>query len=157
MKLWRRLVRLSGFVVLASGAVTMLWSLVVLIQLQTGWGLTFMERCCSRRGTYALALLVGGMFFFLMGAGIVLLSRMGIKGDIVVEGSPRWMRVLPYVLFATGAGSIVIATIFAGMGDEFGDATPGIVSYCMLIGVGLLFAGWGLKRARQDTDTSPGA
>ena len=35
------------------------------------------------------------------------------------------------------------------MGDEFGDATVGIVSYCMLIGVGLLFSGWGLKRARD--------
>jgi hypothetical protein len=130
--------------------VTILWSLVVVVQLQTGWGLTTFERCCANGGTYALALLVSGMFFFLVGAGAILISRMGIRGDVDRTASPRWIRFLPPILFASGAGAILVATVFAGMGDEFGDATAGIVSYCMLIGVGLLFAGWGLKRARED-------
>lgn len=149
MNLWRRMIRWTGFLVMAFGGISMLWASVILVQLQTGWGMTPLEQCCSKAGTYALALLVSGMFFFLIGAGAVLLSKMGLRGDIESGASPRWMRVLPAILFATGAGAILIATIFAGMAEEFGDATAGIVSYCMLIGVGLLFAGWGLKRARD--------
>jgi hypothetical protein len=150
MKLWRRALRWTGFIVMAFGAITMVWSLVVIVQIQTGWGLTRIEQCCSRGGTYALALLVSGMFFFLVGAGTILISRLGIQGEVDRVESSRWMRALPGVLFVCGAAAIVIASVFAGMGDEFGDATVGIVSYCMLIGVGLLFAGWGLKRARDD-------
>ena len=58
-----------------------------------------------------------------------------------------WTKPVAVLLFVTGFGSIVLATVFAGMTTEFGDATAGIVSYCMLMGVGLLFSGWGLKRA----------
>jgi hypothetical protein len=150
MSLWRRVLRWTGYLVMAFGAVTMLWSLVVIVQVQTGWGLTRIEQCCSRGGTYALALLVSGMFFFLVGAGTILIARMGLRGEVDPSASSRWIRALPVVLYVSGVAAILIATVFAGMGDEFGDATIGIVSYCMLIGVGLLFAGWGLKRARDD-------
>lgn len=150
MKPWRRVFRWTGFTLMAFGAITMLWSFVIIVQLQTGWGLTPFEQCCSRGGTYALALLVSGMFFFLVGAGTILISRMGIRDELDGSTSSRSMRALPSVLFVSGVAAIVIATVFAGMSDEFGDATVGIVSYCMLIGVGLLFAGWGLKRARDD-------
>lgn len=148
--MWRRVVRWLGFGVLAFGAVTLLSALAAVVQLQTGWGLTALEQCCTRGGTYALALLVSGMFFFLLGAGIVLVSKMGVGADNQRAKPTRWMRMLPTILFVSGWIAIAIATVFAGMSGEFGDATVGIVTYCMLIGVGLLFAGWGLKRAREE-------
>jgi hypothetical protein len=95
------------------------------------------------------------MFFFLVGSGVVLISRYELAGRSKSDApSPRWTKPVAVLLFVTGFGSIGLATLFAGMTKEFGEATVGIVSYCMLMGVGLLFSGWGLKRA-GDRDEKP--
>ncbi len=152
MKIFRLVIRWCGFVLIAVGALTVVWAATVVVRYQTGWGLSALQRCCDDTwGPVALAGFVSGMFFVLAGAAGVLISKMTLFGpaEPKTQRSARWTMPLAILLFACGAASIVLATIFAGMGDEFGDATVGIVSYCMLIGVGLLFSAWGLKRARD--------
>ena len=152
MKILKLFVRWCGFVLIAIGAFTVLWAASVVIRYQTGWGLTALQRCCDDSwGPVALAGFVSGMFFVLAGAAGVLISKMRLFGPRETPSTrpPRWTMPLAILLFACGIASIALATVFAGMADEFGEATVGIVSYCMLIGVGLLFSGWGLKRARD--------
>ena len=145
----RTAIRWVGVITMIFGGGTILWALWVIVQYKTGWGLSRLELTEPDWARVALSLLLSGMFFFLVGSGIVLLSRYGtIKPD--PDAPPaRWTKPVAFLLFATGVGSIVLATVFAGMTTEFGDATAGIVSYCMLMGVGLLFSGWGLKRAGE--------
>lgn len=156
MKWFRGVVKWVGLLTMLFGGGTILWALFVIIQYQTGWGLSELDRQTSDDwGRIALSLLLSGMFFFLVGAGAVLISRYELRStQATPTRPPRWTRVVYYLLLVSGFGSIALATVFAGMTDEFGDATAGIVSYCMLIGVGLLFSAWGLKRAGQ-TDENP--
>lgn len=159
MKLFRRLATWIGAAVSLFGFVTVGWSVMVVIRYKTGWGLTPLQQCCDEDwGKVALAGVLSGMFFILVGAGALVLSRMRTPtiGTPRDQPSPRWTMPVVVLLFVCGIGSIVLATVFAGMTDEFGDAAVGIVSYCMLIGVGLLFAAWGLKRARDSRELPPG-
>lgn len=135
---------------MAFGGFTMLWALWTILEYKTGWGMTEMERAGDDWARVALSLLLSGMFFFLIGSGVVLVARyeVGSRPDPDAP-PPRWTKPIAYLLFVTGFGAIGLATLFAGMTKEFGDATAGIVSYCMLMGVGLLFSGWGLIRASQ--------
>lgn len=149
--------RWAGFATLLFGAGTIAWGIAVIIQYKTGWGLSIIDRQLGGDwAKAALGLLLSGMFFVLVGGGIVLISRYEIRDPSRNERPPRWTKPLTLVLFASGGGAIALATVFAGMADEFGNATPGIVSYCMLIGVGLLFSGWGLKRA-SERPSNPGS
>lgn len=149
MKIVRALVKWIGALTMVFGGVTILWALWVILQYKTGWGLTQFDRQNSDDwARIALSLLLSGMFFFLVGSGVVLISRYELRSRADPDAPPpRWTKPVVVLLFLTGAGSIVLATVFAGMTREFGEATAGIVSYCMLTGVGLLFSGWGLKRA----------
>lgn len=152
----RRVIRALGFIIMALGVLTLLSAAALIVQSvvvnaragETG----------GQLGLYALAQFVSGMFFVLVGAGALLISRFKNPRPQKQEEepSPRWTMPVVVLLFVCGFGSIALATVFAGMNDEFGDAAVGIVSYCMLIGVGLLFAGWGLKRARDSRDIPPG-
>lgn len=146
----RRVIRVLGFLVMALGIFTLVSAVALVVQSRVG-------SSRDSLGLLALAQFVSGMFFVLVGAGALLISR--VRNPSARQGeepSPRWTMPVVVLLFVCGAGSIALATVFAGMGDEFGDAAVGIVSYCMLIGVGLLFAGWGLKRARDSRDLPPG-
>ena len=156
MKVIRSLIKWIGLGTMIFGGVTILWALWVIVQYKTGWGLSAFDlRSSDDWARIALSLLLSGMFFFLVGSGAVLLSRYELRGTTDTDGSsPRWTKPVTALLFVTGIGSIGLATLFAGMTKEFGDATVGIVSYCMLIGVGLLFSAWGLKRA-ADRDENP--
>ena len=149
MKHLRTIIRWIGLLTMAFGAITILWALWVILQYKTGWGLTlFEQQDAVDWARIALSLLLSGMFFFLVGSGVVLISRYELSGRSKVDAPPpRWTKPVAVLLFVTGFGSIGLATLFAGMTEEFGEATVGIVSYCMLMGVGLLFSGWGLKRA----------
>lgn len=149
MKIIRAIIKWVGLATMLFGGATILWALWVIVQYKTGWGLSEFERQASDDwARIALSLLLSGMFFFLVGSGAALISRYELKGSTEqLDRSPRWTKPVTLLLFVTGFGSIGLATLFAGMTKEFGDATAGIVSYCMLIGVGLLFSGWGLKRA----------
>ena len=159
MKTLRTIVTLIGIALGLFGVVTVAGSVLVVVQYKTGWGLTPLQRCCDEDwGKAALAGILSGMFFILVGAGALLLSRLRnpTAAEARAEPSPRWTMPVVVLLFVCGVGSIVLATVFAGMTEEFGDAAVGIVSYCMLMGVGLLFAGWGLKRARDSREPPPG-
>ncbi len=156
MNLFRKIARWAGLLTMLFGGGTIVWAIVVLVQYETGWGLTLIEqRNGGNIARAALGMLLSGMFFFLVGAGIVLVSRYDRPGArSPEEPTPRWTKPVTVLLAISGVASIALATLFAGMTAEFGDATPGIVSYCMLIGVGLLFSAWGLKRA-GDRDEKP--
>ena len=149
MKVIRAVVKWVGLLTMLFGGGTIVWALVVIVQYKTGWGLSELDRTTADDwGRIALSLLLSGMFFFLVGAGAVLISRYELRGTQAPDARPpRWTRFIYYLLLVSGFGSIGLATLFAGMTKEFGEATVGIVSYCMLIGVGLLFSAWGLKRA----------
>ncbi len=152
----RRIVRVLGFLVLALGVLTLLSAAALVVQ-----ALVVNDGARSsggQAGLLALAQFVSGMFFVLVGGGALLISRVrspSARAD-TEEPSPRWTMPVIVLLVVCGVGSIAMATVFAGMADEFGDAAVGIVSYCMLIGVGLLFASWGLKRARDSREFPPG-
>ena len=156
MRLFKTLAKWAGLATMAFGAFTIMWALFVILQYKTGWGLSAVERAAGDDwAKAALGLLLSGMFFFLVGSGVVLVSRYEAPSARDADNTPpRWTRAITVLLFVSGCGSIGLATLFAGMTKEFGDATPGIVSYCMLIGVGLMFSAWGLKRA-GDHDEKP--
>ena len=151
MKHLRAIFKWIGLLTMAFGGVTILWALWVIIQYKTGWALTQFERQdADAWARIALGLLLSGMFFFLVGSGVVLIARYEISGKSDPDAPPpRWTKPVAMLLFVTGFGSIGLATLFADMTEEFGEATTGIVSYCMLMGVGLLFSGWGLKRSGE--------
>lgn len=138
---------LSGLV---TGGLGSGYAMVTALQTRTGWGLSPMERCCMR-GTLnkaALALLLGSMFFVLAGAGLVLISRplLRLRRD---AGSIRWPRYLARSLYIYSACSVALGVILAfELQDRVasGGALVGLVVYCVLVGVGLLIASWGLTR-----------
>lgn len=154
MKIFREVIKWVGVLTMTFGGLTILWALWVILQYKTGWGLTQFERQdAGDWARIALSLCLSGMFFFLVGSGVVLISRYEVRSKADPDApAPRWTKPVVVLLFVAGAGSIGLATLFAGMTKEFGDATAGIVSYCMLTGVGLLFSGWGLKRAGARED-----
>lgn len=148
----RTVIKWVGLLTMIFGGGTILWALWVIVRYKTGWGLSGVELAEPDWARIALSLLLSGMFFFLVGSGIVLVSRYGIVKPDPDAPPAWWTKPVAILLFVTGFGSIGLATLFAGMTSEFGEATAGIVSYCMLMGVGLLFSGWGLKKAGERED-----
>jgi hypothetical protein len=53
------------------------------------------------------------------------------------------------VLVVYALGVFSLATVLAGMADELEGFAVGLVSYCMLVGVGMLAAAWGFNRASE--------
>lgn len=125
------------------------YAVLTAIQTQTGWGLSTLERCCMRGdlNKAALALLLGSMFFVLAGSGLILICRplLGLRRGIA---TPRWPTWVARSLFVYSACSIALGIIlvFELRGQVVGGSLAGLVSYCVLVGVGLLVACWGLKR-----------
>lgn len=155
MRFVRSAIKWVGLATMLFGGGTVLWALVAIVRYKMGWGVSDLDlQDPDRFARVALSLLLSGMFFFLVGSGALLIARYEGRSSSPDDGPPRWTKPVMILLFASGAGAIALATLFAGMTDEFGHATVGIVSYCMLIGVGLLFSGWGLKRA-GDRDEKP--
>lgn len=150
MKLFKTIARFAAVGTMLFGAATILWGLSMIVRYKTGWAFSAGQLQSSDEwAKVALSLLLSGMFFFLVGSGLLLVTRMDRPPSDAEESAPRWTKPVTVSLYICGFGSIALATVFAGMTKEFGDATAGIVSYCMLMGVGLLFSGWGLKRAGE--------
>lgn len=138
---------LSGLV---TGGVGSVYAVVTAIQTRTGWGLSPLERCCmtANLNKAALALLLGSMFFVLAGAGLVLISRplLRIRTEIRKLRWPRWLARSLFVYSACSVAlGIILAVELEGQVDS-AAALVGLVSYCVLVGVGLLIASWGLTR-----------
>jgi hypothetical protein len=147
VKLFAAFMKWLGLLAIVFGISGTIWAIVVFFQIQTGSAREFVERCCSTYGRIALSTVLSSMFFVMTGAGLVLLSR-PLQGRLKGETKPpRWPRWLALALLIYALSAFAMATILAGMSKDFGDATAGIVTYCMLLGVGLLIAAWGLKRA----------
>lgn len=138
---------LSGLVM---GAVGSVYAVMTAIQTRTGWGLSPLERCCmtANLNKAALALLLGSMFFVLAGAGLVLISRplLRIRTEIRKLRWPRWLARSLYVYSACSIALGVILVLELRQQVESGAALIGLVTYCVLVGVGLLIASWGLTR-----------
>lgn len=138
-----------GLLGLISGGVGSGYAVMTAIQTRTGWGLSPLESCCMRGelNKAALGLLLGSMFFVLAGAGLVLISRPLLR--LRTPGRVRWPRWLARTLYVYSACSIALGIILVvELQDQVDSGTTlaGLLSYCVLVGVGLLIASWGLTR-----------
>ena len=150
----RRLFRVVSWVgagFMTVGTLGTVWSLVVFVQLRTGWGLTAHERCCIELDKAALGAELASMFFFLVGSGVILLLH-PIRAHLARETGKRptgRLKVMALILLIYSVAVFTLATVIAGMTEEFEGFAAGIVTYCMLVGVGMLTAAWGFKRASE--------
>ena len=137
-----------GLSAVATGAFGTGVAVLTAVRVQTGWGLSDFERCCQTDdlNTAALALLLGSMFFVVAGSGLVLISR-PLLPIRAAATSLRWPRWLARSLFVYSACSVALGIILlVELRDLATIAAVGVFSYCVLVGIGLLFASWGLKR-----------
>lgn len=137
----------AGLTTVAVGGVGSAYAVMTVIQTRTGWGLSTLERCCMRGDVNkaALALLLGSMFFVVAGAGVILIARPLTRP----RPDSRWPRWLARSLFVYSACTIALAVILIrelGGRTLPGASLAGLVSYCVLVAVGLLIASWALKR-----------
>ena len=148
-----RAVSTAGICFLLFGTLGSVWSLVTFVQIRTGWGLSAFERCCIDLGTAALGGALASMFFVLMGSGVILLLH-PIRAHYARAAGKRpgrWLRWLGVALVVYAVVVFAMATVLAGMAEELEGFAVGIVMYCMLVGVGMLAAAWGFKRASEAT------
>jgi hypothetical protein len=136
----------------AFGSVGSAWSIATFVQVRTGWGLSPFERCCTELGKASLGGALGSMFFVLMGSAVILLLhpiRVHISARRERTPRYRWLRWFAFLMGAYGLGVFVLATFLAGIAEELEGFAVGIVTYCMLVGVGMVAASWGFKRASE--------
>jgi predicted membrane channel-forming protein YqfA (hemolysin III family) len=146
-----RAVSWTGLAFLMSGTIGSVWSLLTFVQVRTGWGVSEFERCCEDLEKASLGGMLASMFFVLIGSGVVLLLH-PIRAHLARESGkpvPRWLRWMAIGLVVYAVGVIVLATVLAGMAEDLEGFAAGIVTYCMLVGVGMLTAAWGFKRASE--------
>lgn len=142
---------LSGLIV---GGLGSAYAVMTAVQTRTGWGLSAWERCCMTGdlNKAALALLLGSMFFVLAGAGLILISRplLAFRRTIAKLRWPTWVA---RSLFVYSACSLALAVILVLelRGHVVAGSLVGLVTYCVLVGLGLLIASWGLKRFAEAT------
>ena len=142
---------LSGLLV---GGLGSAYAVLAAVQTRTGWGLSTLERCCMKGdlNKAALALLLGSMFFVLAGAGLILISRPLLSLRRTIE-KLRWPTWVARSLYVYSACSIALAIILVLelRGHVVAGSLAGLVTYCILVGLGLLIASWGLKRFAEAT------
>lgn len=146
-----RATSVTGTCLFTFGAVGSAWSLITFVQVRTGWGLTTYERCCMELGKASLGGALASMFFVLVGSSVILLLH-PIRAHVARQADkppPRWLRWLALLLFVYSVVVFGLATALAGMADDLEGFAVGIVMYCMLVGVGMLAAAWGFKRASE--------
>jgi len=149
-KLLYRAVSWTGAALFVSGTIGSAWSIVAFVQVRTGWGLTEYERCCMELGKASLGGALASMFFVLIGSAVILLLH-PVRAHLARQSGrrPRWLRWAAVTLALYAVGGFVFAPVLAGMADELEGFAAGIVSYCMLVGVGMLAAAWGFNRASE--------
>lgn len=133
------------------GSLGSIWAAVTFVQVRTGWGITPVERCCTGLGKASLGGILASVFFVLVGSGVILLLHPIRARSARRQGRTpaRWLRWFALLLLVYAAGVFSLATAVAGLRDEFESFTVGLVTYCMLVGVGMLAAAWGFKRASE--------
>ena len=147
-----RVVSWTGAGLFLFGTLGCAWSLVTFVQVRTGWGLSEYERCCIELGKASLGGALASMFFVLIGSAVVLLLH-PIRAHLSRQSgrrSPRWLRWAAVTMAFYALVVFALATVLAGMPRELEGFAMGIVSYCMLVGIGMLAAAWGFKRASEE-------
>ena len=150
-KVLYRATSITGICLFAFGAIGSTWSLITFVQVRTGWGLTTYERCCVELGKASLGGALASMFFVLIGSGVILLLH-PIRAHFARQAGKkpaRWLKWFALLLLLYAVVVFGMATVLAGMGDDLEGFAVGIVMYCMLVGVGMLAAAWGFKRASE--------
>jgi len=138
-----RAVSWTGSVFLAFGTLGTIWSAVTYVQLGNG-GSGELDKA-------SLGGILASMFFVLIGSGVILLLH-PIRAHIAREAgkaAPRWLRWMALALVLYAVAVFVLATVLAGMAEDLEGFAGGIVTYCMLVGIGMLTAAWGFKRASE--------
>ena len=146
-----RAVSATGAIFLILGAIGSVFALVTFVQVRTGWGLTPVERCCVELDKASIGGMLGSMFFVLIGSAVILLLH-PIRAHLAKQAGKaraRWLRWMAGGLVVYASGVFGLATFLAGMAEELEGFAMGIVTYCMLVGVGMLVAAWGFKRASE--------
>ena len=136
-----RAVSLTGGAFLTFGTLGTIWSVVFY----------FRNGASEELDKAALGGTLSSMFFVLIGSGVILLLH-PIRAHIAREAgkvAPRWLRWMALALAVYAVAVIVLATVLAGMSEELEGYAGGIVTYCMLVGIGMLTAAWGFKRASE--------
>ncbi|HJR44953.1 MAG TPA: hypothetical protein VJ927_05060 [Actinomycetota bacterium] len=146
-KLFGGVLKWSGLATVATGALGSAYAVMTAVQTRTGWGLSALERCCMRGdlNKAALALLLGSMFFVVAGSGMILIAR-PLLGARPPSRWPRWLARSLYVYSACSVALAIILMRELGEHTVRGASLAGLVSYCLLVAVGLLIASWGLRR-----------
>ena len=135
-----RAVSWTGGIFLTFGTLGTIWSAVTYVQPGNG-----------ELDKAALGGILASMFFVLIGSGVILLLH-PIRAHIAREAgkaAPRWLRWMALGLVVYALAVFVLATVLAGMAEELEGFAGGIVTYCMLVGIGMLTAAWGFKRASE--------
>ena len=151
-KLLFRAVSWTGAAFFSFGSLGSGWSLITFVQVRTGWGLTEYERCCIELGKASLGGALASMFFVLIGSAVILLLH-PIRAHLSRESGrrpARWLKWAAAILAGYALVVFTLATILAGMPNELEGYAVGLVSYCMLVGIGMLAAAWGFKRASEE-------
>lgn len=136
-----RAVSLTGGAFLTFGSFGTVWSVVSYLRNGAGGELD----------KAALGGILASMFFVLIGSGVILLLH-PIRAHIAREAgkaAPRWLRWMALALVVYATAVFVLATVLAGMAEDLEGFAGGIVTYCMLVGIGMLTAAWGFKRASE--------
>jgi hypothetical protein len=136
----------------ALGSLGSAWSIATFVQVRTGWGLSSFERCCTELGKASLGGALASMFFVLLGSAVILLLhpvRVHLAKKRERPARHGWLRWFAFLMGAYAVGVFVLATFLAGIAAELEGFAVGIVTYCMLVGVGMMAAAWGFKRASE--------
>ena len=138
-----RSVSWTGGAFLSFGTLGTIWAAATYLQTRNG-GSGELDKA-------ALGGILASMFFVLIGSGVILLLH-PIRAHIAREEGkavPRWLRWMALALAVYSVVVFVLATVLAGMAEDLEGFAGGIVTYCMLVGTGMLTAAWGFKRASE--------
>ena len=145
-----RIVSWVGGAFAVLGTIGTLWSLTVFVRSRAGWSGEVVS-CCSDLDKASLGGMLTSMFFVLVGSAVILLLH-PIRAHMARASGrriPPWLRWMAAALTVYALGVFSLATVLAGMAEELEGFATGIVMYCMLVGVGMLTAAWGFKRASE--------
>ncbi len=139
-----------GFASVAFGILGSGYTAFIFVRAETGFALNRSGECCSQLGIMALGAVLGSMFFVLIGAILLLLSRLFEQARTSEQKRvPTWLNWVPPGLFFYGVCIFALTAVLASNADQLGDAAGGIVTFCVFAFVGLILVASGIRRTRQ--------
>lgn len=140
-----------GFAWILFGIFGSAYTAFLLVRAQAGIALTRTSQCCTQLGLLALGTILASMFFVLIGAIFLLVSRILEQSSSRTEGrrSPGWLRWVPPGLFLYGTCIFALTAVLASNADQLGDAAGEIVTFCVFSFVGLVLVASGIRRTRE--------